>query len=322
MQITKVKINAFKVLRDVDVNFPRTYQPNMFVIDTGASKNYGKTTFLNLVYRLLRGESIPISDLSPMWKHCAIEGYLHLATISVLVDGQICRVTYSLTSYQCLIAGAVILMSYRGLCPDLLIHACVTDADKNLLHDPLGVLQHIAKKVFLITEPEQKITDRARERNLTDQKGCYYYHELRKVIGIFFSKCWEEGKPDVASKFLGDVLNGHKPAIYSVTISCDTYGVVTDVLINQSPRILPFSLEDLSFEEIRKLTLAVTLKVIDVTDGVILIDTPETGLHLDEQYNLVRNIQDWGSGNQYILASHSYELCTALTPTHVVALNK
>jgi predicted ATP-binding protein involved in virulence len=52
-------------------------------------------------------------------------------------------------------------------------------------------------------------------------------------------------------------------------------------------------------------------------DAIVLIDEIENGFHLDWQYTIVRNLVEWGKNNQYILATHSYELCTAVTPAHV-----
>ncbi|POZ53994.1 AAA family ATPase [Methylovulum psychrotolerans] len=76
--------------------------------------------------------------------------------------------------------------------------------------------------------------------------------------------------------------------------------------------------EDLSHGELKRLSLYVWLKLLIPQDeNIILMDEIENGLHLDWQYTIVRDLLDWGKTNQYILATHSYELCTALTPAHV-----
>lgn len=51
--------------------------------------------------------------------------------------------------------------------------------------------------------------------------------------------------------------------------------------------------------------------------AIFLLDNPDLGLHPDKQYQVVGDLQKWNGESQYIIATHSYELCTALTPAHV-----
>lgn len=51
--------------------------------------------------------------------------------------------------------------------------------------------------------------------------------------------------------------------------------------------------------------------------GLVLIDDIDRGLHPDNQSQVVRDLERISQMHQYILATHSYELCTALTPAHV-----
>ena len=78
--------------------------------------------------------------------------------------------------------------------------------------------------------------------------------------------------------------------------------------------------EDLSHGEIKKLSLYVWLKYIVGKDSILLIDEIENTLHPDWQYQIADNLKDWGEGNQFILATHSYDICEALTPKHVKEL--
>lgn len=76
-------------------------------------------------------------------------------------------------------------------------------------------------------------------------------------------------------------------------------------------------LEDLSEGERRRLMIYTWLRFGDAIDALVLIDEIETSLHPDKQSGLVKDLRAWGLGNQYILATHSYELCEALTPRHI-----
>ena len=75
--------------------------------------------------------------------------------------------------------------------------------------------------------------------------------------------------------------------------------------------------EDLSHGELKRLSLYIWLKYSNVENAIILFDEIEIALHPDWQYQIIRDLEEWGPTNQYILATHSYELCQALTPAHV-----
>ena len=75
--------------------------------------------------------------------------------------------------------------------------------------------------------------------------------------------------------------------------------------------------EDLSHGELKRLSLYVWLKYSNIEDAIILFDEIEIAFHPDWQYKIIRDLEEWGPTNQYILATHSYELCEALTPAHV-----
>lgn len=75
--------------------------------------------------------------------------------------------------------------------------------------------------------------------------------------------------------------------------------------------------EDLSHGELKRLAIFTVLTYYKIQDSIVLMDEIESGLHLDWQYTIIRDLLEWGKTNQYILATHSYELCTAVTPAHV-----
>ncbi len=79
----------------------------------------------------------------------------------------------------------------------------------------------------------------------------------------------------------------------------------------------PLNPEDLSQGELKRLMIYAWLRSNSVFDALVLIDEIETSFHPDWQTGIVRDLHEWGPKNQYILATHSYELCQALTPRHV-----
>jgi predicted ATP-dependent endonuclease of OLD family len=75
--------------------------------------------------------------------------------------------------------------------------------------------------------------------------------------------------------------------------------------------------EDLSQGELKRLMIYAWLKANRAVDSLVLIDEIEASLHPDWQLGIVHDLQTWAPNNQYLLATHSYDLCRALTPRHV-----
>jgi len=75
--------------------------------------------------------------------------------------------------------------------------------------------------------------------------------------------------------------------------------------------------EDLSHGELKRLCIYMWLKHNKIEDAIVLMDELEISFHPDWQYQIVRDLEEWGATNQYILATHSYELCNAVSPAHV-----
>lgn len=78
--------------------------------------------------------------------------------------------------------------------------------------------------------------------------------------------------------------------------------------------------EDLSHGELKRLSVYIWLKHNNIKDAIVLMDEVDLALHPDWQYQIVSDLLDWSASNQYILATHSYELCNALTPSHIKIL--
>ena len=75
--------------------------------------------------------------------------------------------------------------------------------------------------------------------------------------------------------------------------------------------------EDFSHGELKRLSIYVWLKFRNIEDAIVLMDEIEIAFHPDWQYQIISDLKEWTPSNQYILATHSYALCEALTPAHV-----
>ncbi len=78
--------------------------------------------------------------------------------------------------------------------------------------------------------------------------------------------------------------------------------------------------EDLSHGELKRLSLYIWLKYRNIENSIVLMDEVDLALHPDWQYRITTDLVEWSPSNQYILATHSYEVCEALTPSHVKTL--
>ena len=78
--------------------------------------------------------------------------------------------------------------------------------------------------------------------------------------------------------------------------------------------------EDLSHGELTRLGIYMWIKYHNIENAIVLMDEIEIAFHPDWQYQIISDLQQWAPNNQYILATHSYELCQALTPSHVKEL--
>lgn len=97
----------------------------------------------------------------------------------------------------------------------------------------------------------------------------------------------------------------------------DDLSGVEFVVVDDEGKETALSPEDLSQGELKRLMIYAWLRANHAVDAVVLIDEIEASFHPDWQVGIVRDLQDWAPKNQYLLATHSYELCQALTPRHV-----
>ena len=104
----------------------------------------------------------------------------------------------------------------------------------------------------------------------------------------------------------------------TISVDSDLSGVTFK--IDRDDETVELYPEDLSHGELQRLSIYTWLKQHNIEDAIVLMDEIEIYFHPDWQYQIVADLQDWAPSNQYILATHSYELCEAVTPAHVKEL--
>ncbi|MEV9642995.1 AAA family ATPase [Aliarcobacter butzleri] len=213
-------------------------------------------------------------------------------------------------------------------------------------------LQELSKKVFLVAPSTQIFSFLSHDAkktlflsqevksNIFDSKHLYDYHvhTSKEFLQNFFTyefastsliissfkiardKDFEEA---VETSKYGNNLERLKDDLdnflLNKTITVDKN--LTRVIFKIKDSKKELEPEDLSHGELKKLGLFIWLKYKNLDDSLILMDEVENGLHPDWQYSIINDLKKWSPSNQYILATHSYEICEALTPSHISELN-
>jgi energy-coupling factor transporter ATP-binding protein EcfA2 len=151
-----------------------------------------------------------------------------------------------------------------------------------------------------------------------------YDFSMVKVLTDAFSKAFESDRAQAIksggkygtefASLLSDLKNFFKGK--SIQPSEDLSRIIIRQQDNNGQEV-ELSPIDLSHGELRRLAFYAWLKTNKIKDSIVLIDEIEIGMHPDWQYQIVRDLEEWEPSNQYILATHSYEVCSALSPSHV-----
>lgn len=222
-------------------------------------------------------------------------------------------------------------------------HFLALNSDFHNYEESLLFSTYIGKRMFLAAPSTQPylFLDRMQKRylmsSLTDYYNClieatkilpnlYLYNQLtvKELIDAFSKARDEDWKQALKSNNLAYGSNirkltedfhdflGHDKYILPTP---DLDSVVIQKQISETEKI-QLEPEDLSHGELRRLGLYAWIKYNIPENSIVLIDEVENALHPDWQYNIADELASWGN-NQYLLATHSFHLCEALTPKHV-----
>jgi hypothetical protein len=316
MFLKRVQVPDFRVLKNVDITFDPQLEPRVFPL--GSQNGGGKSTLLQLIFVLL---------------HCAIdpeklylaENFLqgfdaknetqprNLANIeiwdSVFGDIKLEYLCYSSQSLQAMLGhqtkeqshphyqNIVLLSSPRSFRPMFL--ACRVSA--SITSDLHVILREVAAHTFLAAPSTQ----------------IFHFLSLESRKKLFARS------PNLNSEVRSVDLEELPSNLFAYSF------LSNNTLVDwfQRSKNLYFldnniELEDLSHGELKRSSICAWIASKKLEFAIILMDEIETALHPDWQYQIVNDLVDWGPMNQYILATHSYELCQAVTPAHVKELPK
>ncbi|MCX7098407.1 MAG: AAA family ATPase [Methylococcales bacterium] len=214
----------------------------------------------------------------------------------------------------------------------------------------MGILSNVCKQVFLIspsnqsylfapqegrrllyTSDNEKSYDQVLKSLKNDYHGFFTYDFINVLTEVcrlardkdfderlktgIYGTHYEQLENGINSLF----IDGKKIVPLTIEQNRHTKDAIQSMgfLLPSGEEIYP---EDLSHGELKRLAIFVLFKYFDIQNSIVLMDEIENAFHPDWQYQIVRDLVEWGDSNQYILATHSYELCNALTPAHVKEL--
>ena len=205
------------------------------------------------------------------------------------------------------------------------------------LSNKIFLTAHISQ-IFLFLQPDnRKSLFKKQENNKTN-----YYQQIKtansKLPGFFtydflsidiLIEAFKKARDD---DFKQAVEKGGNYGNNYVKLLSELNNILSNKKINVQPDLsgINFKIdgddtelypEDLSHGELKRLCIYMWLKHNKIEDAIVLMDELEISFHPDWQYQIVRDLEEWGATNQYILATHSYELCNAVTPAHVKELD-
>ncbi|MBD2136616.1 AAA family ATPase [Anabaena sp. FACHB-1237] len=189
-------------------------------------------------------------------------------------------------------------------------------------------------QVFLFTDQKyrrllfEQNTERDYNSELKSYKSdlsgffTYDFAPVDLLIKVFKSALEEDSKTAVETE--GEYGNKYKALLddLNLLLANKTVNISTDFSkitfkLDTNHENIELYPEDLSHGELKRLSIYMWLKYNKIENSIVLMDEIEIGFHPDWQYEIIRDLEQWSPSNQYILATHSYELCGAVTPAHI-----
>jgi len=358
MRLLRVQVPEFRALKDVDISFEPEFTPQVFPL--GSLNGGGKSTLLQLMFVLLHSFRLPFrehslktlleSDSRVKPKKNTLFASLSLLTLHGRVQleyyyGDKKDVQEHLQLQNC--NNPYIDFETEHLYA-ILMFLDFQEITEEIQKETLDEIQN---NIFLIAPSNQGYLflsnhdrrllyspnkEKTYELALKNQKqhlpNFFTYDFIDVLTEVFrlardkdYNERLKTGIYGSNSEQLENAINrlfidGKKIIPLTIEQKRHTQDAIQSMGF-QLPSGIEIYPEDLSHGELKRLTIFILLKYHDIQDSIILMDEIENGFHLDWQYNIVCDLVDWGKTNQYILATHSYELCTAVTPAHVKEIN-
>jgi energy-coupling factor transporter ATP-binding protein EcfA2 len=357
MRLLRVQVPNFRALKDVDISFEPDFVPNIFPIGSqngGGKSTLLQLIFILLHCATDEQREKYLKNLLDHFDFAdsSNKSTYTLATIELEIEGQSYKVDFSYCTCDYYETHEIfdredifvvlsenknnfnghLLCFVQRLDEEREAHTCYDC-------DAYQIMKQCSERIFLLVPGSQILLFSGREHNRNllrkgqaandvteNPPGLFNYNFIAvdSLIDIFkkardldFQKAIETGGEYGKSyEALLAEFNQFLGGIKQVNVISASLDEITFYKTENGKRIAIYP-EDLSRGEMKRLSLYVWLKHQQIKDAVVLIDEVETALHPDWQYQIVSDLTTWAPSNQYLLATHSYDLCEALTPSHV-----
>jgi AAA domain, putative AbiEii toxin, Type IV TA system len=354
LHLTRIQVPNFRALKNIDITFEPYLVPRVFPI--GSLNGGGKSTLLQLVFVLLYCSDSEKNVQYIRNMISGFAGEQTLAIIDFIIEDKVISLKFCSSQIVSDEDEVIYDGRYLIVC-DYDEKESVFDSNelhrKYLVCQSHGLdfseiqnyLNAIGEKIFLvapITQPFRFIDLSIRELAFRQDATGEYHQGIRELsndlpsffgfdtvaIGLLLEtfKAARDDDFRMAITSNGKYGNHYSMLLEAmqqvlgdkrVNIDLDFTGISFFKKDDQGDYSIKLYPEDLSHGELKRLSLFVWLKYNKIENSIVLMDEVEIALHPDWQYQIVQDLQNWAPSNQYILATHSYELCQALTPAHV-----
>ncbi|MCP4133880.1 MAG: AAA family ATPase [bacterium] len=354
MHLLRVQVPDFRVLQDVDIQFEKDFTPRIFPV--GSLNGGGKSTLLQLIFVLLHCAGEPgrheyIQNLLKGYEVKGEDGKQTLAKFEVWTGEEVVEIEFICCNDNFLknslkLNRLPLIINYWSNIEGKKANYLLFHIDGIKPEESNAFLEKLSNKIFLVSPPTQVCLFLSEEyRKILFNKEdaySYYYGNLimakKTMPGLntynfipadsiidFFKAARDKDFKEVVKT--GKYGNNYQTLLKEANLLLtpkklrpdpDLKGVIFQ--IEKDGETIELFPEDLSHGELRRLSIYTWLKSKDIDDSIVLMDEIEISLHPDWEYQVVRDLEQWAPNNQYILATHSYALCEALTPAHVKEL--
>jgi len=341
MKIQRVIIHDFKALKNVDISFEKDFSPNIFPV---ASLNGGgKSTLLQFIFTLLHcsgnfKKHQYIRNLLDDYEIPENELGKDLATFEIWDEEEQRTIELKFICYNGKFEMSP--LDDKTTYPvnfnsnyEILLNI---DHNLNSFDNFMIFFRKLSNKIFLASSLMRPYLFLSKEnKKLLFSNELDYCTKLLEVkkdlpdiyfydyVGVgnlinFFTKARNNDfatmvKTGKYGKTFVQVLKDLKNFFNNIKITPDED--LTKVIFKKGD--VELNPEDLSHGELMRLSIYAWIKANEMDNAIILMDEIEMGLHPDWQYKIIRDLEEWAGNSQFILATHSYEVCRALTPSHV-----
>lgn len=354
MRLLRVQVPDFRVLQNVDITFEKDFFPNIFPL--GSQNGGGKSTLLQLIFGLLHCSGNP--DRVDFLKNL-LGGFKvynnYSKRVLAIIDIWNRKKSVKLEFFSCKKSNStnhpfsekeILILNYSANEHEGEEYVLFCRVDNIDITKEESFFKELSQKIFLAAPATQVFlffSPNSRKLLFREQnEENDYYSQLKeaksKLPGFF---TYDFQAVDLLTKSLkaaiaedikevnetGKYGNSYKELIKDlhlilgnkkINLEADFSGI--NFKLDKDGKTVELYPEDLSHGELKRLSIYMWLKYYNIENAIVLMDEIEIAFHPDWQYQIIADLKEWAPSNQYILATHSYELCQALTPSHVKEL--